>query len=226
MALAARLCVTDGAAWRARVFWHRCGPGGSENDADMATSERWLIAGLGNPGPQYAGNRHNVGYLSCDEVASDLGARFKRDKSRAFVATTTMAGTSVVLAKPMSFMNLSGGPVAAVRNFYKIPSERLIVIHDELDLPFGLVRVKLGGGDNGHNGLRSVTAALGTRDYHRIRIGIGRPPGRMDPADFVLRDFSAAERKELPEVLGRADRAVTVLISEGIGAAQVGYHRC
>jgi PTH1 family peptidyl-tRNA hydrolase len=192
--------------------------------ADMATSDRWLIAGLGNPGPQYAGNRHNVGYLGCDEIASDLGVTFKRDKSRAFVATGTMADASVVLAKPMSFMNLSGGPVAAVRNFYKIPIERIIVIHDELDLAFGAVRLKLGGGDNGHNGLRSVTAALGSREYHRIRIGIGRPPGRMDPADFVLRDFSAAERKELPEILGRAADSVRILMERGLAVAQNEMH--
>jgi len=191
----------------------------------MATSDRWLIVGLGNPGPQYAGNRHNVGYITCDEVAAEVGTTFKRDRSRAFVATGIMAGASVVLAKPMSFMNACGGPVAAVRSFYKIPTERIIVLHDELDLPFGTVRPKLGGGDNGHNGLRSVTAALGSKDYHRIRIGIGRPPGRMDPADFVLRDFSATERKELPEILGRADHAVTVLVSAGVGAAQDGYHR-
>jgi PTH1 family peptidyl-tRNA hydrolase len=192
--------------------------------ADMATSDRWLIAGLGNPGPQYAGNRHNVGYLGCDEIASDLGVTFKRDKSRAFVATGTMADANVVLAKPMSFMNLSGGPVAAVRNFYKIPIERIIVIHDELDLAFGAVRLKLGGGDNGHNGLRSVTAALGSREYHRIRIGIGRPPGRMDPADFVLRDFSAAERKELPEILGRAADSVRILMERGLAVAQNEMH--
>jgi peptidyl-tRNA hydrolase, PTH1 family len=190
----------------------------------MATSDRWLIAGLGNPGPQYAGNRHNVGYLSCDEIARDLGTTFKRDKSRAFVSTGAMAAASVVLAKPMSFMNVSGGPVAAVRNFYKIPTERIIVIHDELDLPFGAVRLKLGGGDSGHNGLRSVTAALGSREYHRIRIGIGRPPGRMDPADFVLHDFSAAERKELPEVLGRAADSARLLMERGLAVAQNEVH--
>ena len=115
-----------------------------------------------------------------------------------------LAGTPVTLARPMSFMNLSGGAVAALRGFYKLPADRIVVIHDELDLPFGTLRLKTGGGDNGHNGLRSVSAALGTRDYHRVRIGIGRPPGRMDPADFVLRDFSAAERAELPLLLDRA----------------------
>ena len=121
-------------------------------------------------------------------------------------------------------MNASGGPVAALRNFYKIPTERIIVIHDELDLPFGTVRLKLGGGDNGHNGLRSVTAALGSREYYRIRIGIGRPPGRMDPADFVLRDFSAAERKELPEILGRAADSARILMERGLAVAQNEVH--
>lgn len=190
----------------------------------MASSDRWLIAGLGNPGPQYAGNRHNVGYMCCDEIAGDLSVTFKRDRSRAFVATAAMGGASVVLAKPVGFMNASGGPIAALRNFYKIPNERVIVVHDELDLPFGTVRLKLGGGDNGHNGLRSITTALGSRDYHRIRIGIGRPPGRMDPADFVLRDFSAVERKDLPEVLGRATDSVQILMERGLAVAQNEIH--
>ena len=190
----------------------------------MANSDRWLIAGLGNPGPQYAGNRHNVGYMCCDELAAELGVTFKRDRSRAFVATGALAGASVVLAKPMSFMNASGAPIAALRNFYKIPNERVIVVHDELDLPFGAVRLKLGGGDNGHNGLRSITTSLGSRDYHRIRIGIGRPPGRMDPADFVLHDFSPAERTELPELLGRAADSVRILMERGLAVAQNEVH--
>jgi len=207
-----------------RAFWHRGAQRGDGNHSDMATSDRWLIAGLGNPGPQYASNRHNVGYMVCDEVAGELGVTFKRDRSGAFVALGTIAGAGVVLAKPMSFMNVSGRPVAAVRNFYKIPNERVIVVHDELDLPFGTVRLKLGGGDNGHNGLRSVTAALGGRDYYRIRIGIGRPPGRMDPADFVLRDFSAAERKELPNLLDRPCQILGMLLAEGLAAAQNMHH--
>jgi PTH1 family peptidyl-tRNA hydrolase len=207
-----------------RAFWHRGAQRGDGNDSDMATSDRWLIAGLGNPGPQYSSNRHNVGYMVCDEIAGELGVTFKRDRTRAFVTLGTIAGAGVVLAKPMSFMNVSGGPVAAVRNFYKIPNERVIVVHDELDLPFGTVRLKLGGGDNGHNGLRSVTAALGGRDYYRIRIGIGRPPGRMDPADFVLRDFSAAERKELPEILGRAADSARILMECGLAVAQNEVH--
>ncbi|HYK32653.1 MAG TPA: aminoacyl-tRNA hydrolase, partial [Streptosporangiaceae bacterium] len=133
--------------------------------------ERWLVVGLGNPGPEYAGNRHNLGFLVADELAGRVGVRFKRDRSRAQVATGRLAGIPVILAKPMTFMNVSGRPVAALRGFYKVPGDRVVVIHDELDIPFDTVRLKLGGGDNGHNGLRSVTAALGTRDYYRIRIG-------------------------------------------------------
>ena len=186
--------------------------------------ERWLIAGLGNPGPEYAGNRHNAGFMVADLLADRTGTRFKRDRSRATVASGRLAGFPVTLAKPMTFMNLSGRPVAALRTFYKIPPERIVVVHDELDLPFGALRLKLGGGDNGHNGLRSVTAALGTRDYFRVRVGIGRPPGRMDPADFVLHDFSAAERKLVPEVLERAADATEALMRRGLAAAQTEFH--
>jgi peptidyl-tRNA hydrolase, PTH1 family len=186
--------------------------------------DRWLIVGLGNPGPQYAGNRHNAGFAAVDVLAARIGARLKRDRSRAEAATGMLAGTPVTLARPMSFMNLSGGAVAALRGFYKLPVDRIVVVHDELDLPFGTLRLKTGGGDNGHNGLRSVSAALGTRDYHRVRIGIGRPPGRMDPADFVLRDFSAAERAELPLLLDRAADAVEALLRSGLAEAQNQYH--
>jgi len=186
--------------------------------------ERWLIAGLGNPGPEYAGNRHNAGFMVADLLAERTGARFKRDRSRAAVASGRLAGFPVTLAKPMTFMNLSGRPVATLRTFYKIPPERIVVVHDELDLPFGALRLKQGGGDNGHNGLRSVTAALGTRDYFRVRVGIGRPAGRMDPADFVLHDFSAAERKLVPEVLERAADATEVLMRRGLAAAQNEFH--
>jgi peptidyl-tRNA hydrolase, PTH1 family len=191
--------------------------------ADVAES-RWLIAGLGNPGPQYAANRHNLGFLVADELAERAGVRFKRDRSRAQVATGRLAGVPVILAKPMTFMNVSGRPVAALRGFYKVPGDRIVVIHDELDIPFDTVRVKLGGGDNGHNGLRSVTAALGSRDYYRIRVGIGRPPGRMDPAAFVLRDFSATEREALPVLLSRSADATEVLLERGLAAAQNVFH--
>jgi peptidyl-tRNA hydrolase, PTH1 family len=186
--------------------------------------ERWLIVGLGNPGPEYARNRHNVGFLVADELAERMGGRFKRDRSRAQIATGRLAGTPVILAKPMSYMNVSGRPVGTLRAFYKVPGDRIVLIHDELDLPFADIRLKFGGGDNGHNGLRSVTNALGSRDYYRIRIGIGRPPGRMDPADFVLRDFVAAERDAVPELVGRAADAAEALIGRGLAAAHNKFH--
>ena len=186
--------------------------------------QRWLVAGLGNPGQQYAANRHNAGFMVADLLAARIGAPFKRHRSRAQVVEGRLAGVPVTLAKPQGFMNLSGGPVASLCGFYKIPPERVVVLHDELDIPFGVIRLKLGGGDNGHNGLRSVTAALGTRDYYRARFGIGRPPGRMDPADYVLRDFSAAEREQLPGLLASCADAVTALLGDGLGAAQNKFH--
>jgi len=186
--------------------------------------ERWLVVGLGNPGAQYAANRHNCGFLTADVLAGRMGAGFTRQRTRAMVATGRLSGVLVTLAEPLSFMNLSGGPVAALRSYYKIPVERIVVVHDELDLPFGVLRLKQGGGDGGHNGLRSVTAALGTRDYLRVRIGIGRPPGRMDPADYVLRDFSPAERRVLPDVLERSADAVESILSRGLAAAQNEFH--
>jgi PTH1 family peptidyl-tRNA hydrolase len=157
-------------------------------------------------------------------LAERAGARFKAHRSGNEVAEGQLAGVPVTLARPRSYMNLSGKPVAALTAFYKVPPERLVVVHDELDLPFGAVRLKLGGGDNGHNGLRSITQALGTRDYYRVRFGIGRPPGRMDPAVYVLRDFSAAERKDLPFFIDRAADAAEALIKEGLDAAQNVYH--
>jgi peptidyl-tRNA hydrolase, PTH1 family len=186
--------------------------------------EHWLIAGLGNPGQHYAGNRHNVGFMVADELVARAGANFRRDRSGALVATGRLAGLPVIIAKPMTFMNLSGGPVAALRGFYKLPADRIIVIHDELDIPFGVLRLKFGGGDNGHNGLRSVSDALRTRDYYRVRLGIGRPPGRMDPADYVLQNFSAAERAELPALLGRCADATETLLRQGLVAAQNEFH--
>ena len=186
--------------------------------------ERWLVVGLGNPGPEYAGTRHNAGHMVVNLVAKRMGARFKANRTRNDAADGRLAGVPVTLAKPRTYMNMSGGPVAAIVAFYKIPPERIVVVHDELDIPFGAVRLKLGGGDNGHNGLRSVTQALGTHGYHRARIGIGRPPGRMDAAAFVLRDFSAAERKELPLVIDRGADAVETLLSKGLAAAQNTFH--
>jgi peptidyl-tRNA hydrolase, PTH1 family len=186
--------------------------------------DRWLVVGLGNPGPQYAGNRHNLGFGVVDLLASRIGAGFKRDRPQVQAASGRLGGPGpggrpVLLVRPTSFMNLSGGPVASVGNFYKIPPDRTVVVHDELDLPFGTIRLKLGGGDNGHNGLRSVTGSLG-REYYRVRVGVGRPPGRQDPAEFLLRDFTSAERKELPLIIDRAADAVEALLDKGLAAAQ------
>jgi PTH1 family peptidyl-tRNA hydrolase len=186
--------------------------------------DHWIIVGLGNPGPEYTGNRHNVGQMVLAVLAERIGARFKAHRTRNDIAEGRLAGQPVTLARPHSYMNLSGGPVSALLGFYKIPAERLLVIHDELDVAFGAVRLKLGGGDNGHNGLRSISQSLGTRDYYRARFGIGRPPGRMDPAAFVLKDFSAPERKELPFALDRCADAVEALLTKGLVEAQNEYH--
>jgi peptidyl-tRNA hydrolase, PTH1 family len=183
-----------------------------------------LIVGLGNPGPRYAGNRHNIGFLVADELADRIGGKFKVHKSGAEVLEGRLAGLRVVLAKPTSFMNLSGGPVAGVAKFYKVAPESLIVIHDELDLPYGTVRLKRGGGENGHNGLRSITKSLGTKEYLRVRFGVDRPPGRMDPADYVLKDFSSTERRELAYFIDVCADAVEALASDGLEAAQNRFH--
>lgn len=190
----------------------------------------WLVVGLGNPGPGYAGNRHNVGFMVADLLADRMGgAAFKRaGRAQAQVVEGRVGAPGpgsrrVVLAKPMSFMNLSGGPVTALRDFYKVPTERIVAVHDELDIDYGTLRLKLGGGDNGHNGLKSMTKAMGA-GYHRVRFGIGRPPGRMQVADFVLKDFSSAERKELDVFVDRAADAVECLVTEGLERAQSAYN--
>jgi PTH1 family peptidyl-tRNA hydrolase len=186
--------------------------------------ERWIIVGLGNPGPEYANTRHNAGHMVIALLAERMGARFKAHRTRCDIAEGRLAGQPVTAARPQSYMNLSGGPVGALTAFYKVPAERVVVVHDELDVPFGAVRLKLGGGDNGHNGLRSITAALGTRDYYRVRFGIGRPPGRMDPAAYVLKEFSVTERKDLPLEADRCADAVEALIAKGLTAAQNEFH--
>ncbi len=183
----------------------------------------WLVVGLGNPGEEYAGNRHNIGFMVADLLADRMGGRFKSHKSRAQVAEGRISGRRVVLAKPMSFMNVSGGPVTALRDFYKVPVDRLIVVHDELDIDYATLRLKRGGGDNGHNGLKSITKSLGP-DYLRVRCGIGRPPGRMEVATFVLRDFSSVERKELDWFVDRSADAVEALMAEGLERAQSTYN--
>ncbi|MEV0368222.1 aminoacyl-tRNA hydrolase [Streptomyces sp. NPDC050636] len=188
----------------------------------------WLIVGLGNPGPEYAANRHNVGFMVADLLAGRVGGRFKAHKARAQVVEGRIGAPGpssrrVVVAKPLSFMNLSGGPTTALRDFYKVPVSNIIAVHDELDIDYGALRLKLGGGDNGHNGLKSITKSLGA-DYHRVRFGIGRPPGRMPVADFVLKDFSSAERKELDYFVDRAADAVEALVLEGLERAQSTYN--
>jgi PTH1 family peptidyl-tRNA hydrolase len=190
----------------------------------------WLVVGLGNPGPDYAGTRHNVGYLVTDELARRMRSPFRAHKSgRADVVEGRLTppgqpGPRVVLARPRCYMNESGGPVKALASFYKVPTERIVAIHDELDLPFGTLRVKLGGGDNGHNGLRSLRSSLGTGEFYRVRAGVGRPPGRQDPADFVLSNYSAAERKELGFQVDRAADAVESLLAVGLDRTQGQYN--
>ncbi|MBA3523982.1 MAG: aminoacyl-tRNA hydrolase [Geodermatophilaceae bacterium] len=187
-------------------------------------TEPVLVAGLGNPGPDYAGNRHNVGFAVVELLAARDGGRFASHKSRAEICPARVEGIRAVLAKPRTFMNASGDAVAGLARYYRIDASSVVVVHDELDLPFGTIRLKLGGGDNGHNGLRSVTASLSTRDYLRVRVGIGRPPGRQDPADFVLRSFSTVERRELPLVLEQAADATALLLNHGLEAARNRVH--
>ncbi len=193
------------------------------------TEGPWMVVGLGNPGPEYAGNRHNIGFMVVDLLAERVGGKFKRaHKAQAQVVEARMgppgpSSARVVLAKPMSYMNLSGGPVTALKDFYKVPTDRIIAVHDELDIDYPTLRLKLGGGDNGHNGLKSITKSLGA-NYLRVRAGIGRPPGRMDVAAFVLKDFAAAERKELPWFVDRAADAVEALVAEGLERAQSTYN--
>ncbi|MEU6005870.1 aminoacyl-tRNA hydrolase [Streptomyces sp. NPDC047453] len=198
-------------------------------DVTTSANAPWLIVGLGNPGPEYAMNRHNVGFMTVDLLADRIGGRFKRaGKAQAQVVEGRIGppgpeSRRVVLVKPMSFMNLSGGPVNALRDFYKVPLANIVAVHDELDIDYGVLRLKLGGGDNGHNGLKSMTKAMGP-DYHRVRFGIGRPPGRMQVADFVLKDFSSAERKELDYFVDRAADSVECLLAEGLERAQSAYN--
>lgn len=188
------------------------------------TEDLWLVVGLGNPGPSYAGNRHNIGYMVNDELAQRVGAGFRPHKTgRADVVEGRLGGPGgvrVVLARPRCYMNETGGPVSALAKFYKVPVERVIAIHDELDLDFDTQRVKLGGGDNGHNGLRSIRRSMDSGEFYRVRVGIGRPPGRQSPADFVLSDYSPAERKILPFQIDRAADAVESLVEDGLEKTQ------
>jgi peptidyl-tRNA hydrolase, PTH1 family len=187
--------------------------------------EPLLLVGLGNPGPVYAKTRHNLGFMVADLLAAHAGSMFKAHKKSGMdVASGRLAGRPVILGKPRSYMNESGRQVAALVKFYSVPPADLVVIHDELDIEFGRIRLKFGGGVAGHNGLRSVASALSTNDFHRVRIGIGRPPGRKEPAAFVLENFTATERPEVPVICEQAADATELLIKLGLEAAQNQVH--
>lgn len=208
----------------------RSGQGAEQDRGAMATTPEpsgvWLVVGLGNPGPSYAGHRHNVGYLVVDELAARLGSSLRAHKSgRADVVEGRLGApgtdqTRLVLVRARCYMNESGGPVSTLAKFYRVDPDHIVAVHDELDLPFGSLRVKRGGGDNGHNGLRSLRSSLGTGDFHRVRVGIGRPPGRQEVSDFVLSNFSAAERKEVPFQVFDAADAVESLLTSGLADTQ------
>ena len=183
---------------------------------------RWLVIGLGNPGSEYEKTRHNIGQLLLAELSA--GSKFTAHKSRMEICEVKNGADTLVLAKSRGFMNETGGPAKALADFYKIPLDQIIVAHDELDLPFNALRLKLGGGDNGHNGLKSLTSSFGSADYYRIRMGIGRPQGQQDPADFVLKQFASAEKKELPNFISRCAEAVVSLITDGLDKAQTNFN--
>lgn len=196
------------------------------------TDSPWLVVGLGNPGARYAGNRHNVGQMVLDLLAERAAARFARHpRAQAVVAEARLGvlpggrpGPRVVLAKPTTYMNTSGGPTAGLAQYFGIEPEHVLVVHDEVDIPFDTIKLKQGGGEGGHNGLRDITKALGTKDYVRVRVGVGRPPGRTDTADFVLKDFSGPERTTLPILVDDAADAVEAVLTEGLLAAQQRFH--
>ncbi|ALX04070.1 MULTISPECIES: aminoacyl-tRNA hydrolase [Aeromicrobium] len=186
----------------------------------------WLVVGLGNPGPTYAATRHNVGYMVADVLADRMGGRFKAHASgRAEVVEGRLAGERAVLGRPRSYMNESGGPVSTLMKYFDVDAEHLVVVHDELDIDFGALRLKLGGGDNGHNGLKSIRQSIGTGDFHRVRVGIGRPPGRQSVHDFVLKPYSSTERKDLPVYLEEAADAIESLVTRGLSETQSAFNR-
>jgi PTH1 family peptidyl-tRNA hydrolase len=216
---------------RLRTFLGRLIGRSFDEDTMTPVTDVWLVVGLGNPGPAYAGHRHNVGYLVDDVLAERMGSPFRAHKSgRADVVEGRLGPLGaetprVVLARARSYMNESGGAVSTLAKFYKVPPERIIAVHDELDIPYGALRIKLGGGDNGHNGLRSMRSSLGTGEFYRVRVGIGRPPGRQDPADFVLSNYSATERKELEINVVEAADAVESLVADGLEKTQQRFNR-
>jgi len=188
----------------------------------------WLVVGLGNPGDKYAATRHNVGQMVVDELVRRHNVKLSSHKSRTNIAAFKLGvgvdAHPVIVAKSHSFMNETGGPIKALANFYSVDPEKIIVLHDELDIPFAAIRTKFAGGDNGHNGLKSITSAFGAPDYYRVRLGIGRPMGEQDPADFVLKAFSKVEQKELSEFIVRGADVVESLINEGLERTQTRFN--
>ena len=188
----------------------------------------WLVVGLGNPGDQYAATRHNIGQMVIDELARRHSVKFSSHKSRTDIAAFKLGvgidAHSVIIGKSKSYMNETGGPVKALANFYSVEPTKIIALHDELDIPFAAIRTKLAGGDNGHNGLKSMTSSFGTPDYYRIRLGIGRPMGQQDPADFVLKAFSKVEQKDLAGFIDRGADVVESLITKGLEATQSAFN--
>jgi PTH1 family peptidyl-tRNA hydrolase len=188
----------------------------------------WLVVGLGNPGDQYAATRHNIGQMVIDELAKRHSIKLSSHKSRTEIAAYKLGvgadSHSIILGKSKSYMNETGGPIKALANFYSVEPQNIIALHDELDIPFSAIRTKIAGGDNGHNGLKSMTSAFGTAEYYRIRLGIGRPMGEQDPADFVLKAFSKVEQKELNEFISRSADAVESLIANGLELTQQNFN--
>ena len=188
----------------------------------------WLVVGLGNPGDKYAATRHNVGQMVIDELVSRHNVKLSSHKSRTHIAAFKLGvgvdAHPVIVAKSHSFMNETGGPIKALANFYSVEPQKIIALHDELDIPFAAIRTKIAGGDNGHNGLKSMTSAFGTAEYYRVRLGIGRPMGEQDPGDFVLKAFSKVEQKDLGEFIVRGAAVVESLINEGLERTQTRYN--
>lgn len=198
------------------------------SSATKPSTEPALIVGLGNPGDEYKNTRHNIGYMVIEALADNTRPMpsnlLLNKRSQAMIAETRLGDRRVILAQPLTFMNLSGQSINTLARYNSIKPANIIVIHDDLDLPLGEIRLKLGGGEGGHNGLRSTTQMLGTRDYLRVRCGIGRPPGRMDPAAYVLKPFSALDRQELPFMIDKAAHAVELLLRSGLTSAQNEIH--
>lgn len=188
------------------------------------TENTFLLIGFGNPGREYKDTRHNIGFMLIDQVAVRLNARGMKLQAKAIVMSTLYEERRILLAKPQTYMNLSGQSVQGLLHFYKLPVENLLVAHDDLDLPFGTIRIRPGGGPGGQRGMASTIEQLGTKDFPRLRLGIGRPPGRMDPKDYVLQDFSKDDLKLLPEILGRAADAALEFVTNGLNAAMNKYN--